>query len=145
LIFDIWHLKLKESVFKKTKQKLVSLKKLRKSFTLVEVIVAMVILMMIIGGMARIEISNIRLADSGKKQLQATGLARGALNSVRTIRDTNILKSDPDTFAGIDKPVSPAPPAIKHLVEASSQWSLQNGNTTQTIDGTTYTVEITIQ
>ena len=124
------------------------------SFTLVEVLVAMIILMMLIGGMVRIEISNIRLADSGKKQLQAAGLARGGLNLVRTIRDTNILTTNPNIFDGITVLTPPTVPTTpQYLKKTGDTWSLTTTSTEGTyyrlgnntpIDGTTYTVEVTI-
>lgn len=125
--------------------------KKRNSFTLVEILVALAILMLLVGSMAGIEISNIKLADSGKRQLQATGLARGALNLVRTIRDTNVLqrKIGNAVFDGLT-----ADGVTKYLNEkADHTWELTTNpaattyyplNNTNPLDGTTYTVEVTV-
>lgn len=126
------------------KYQMKKLKSKRASFTLVEVLVSMVILMMLIGGMVRIEISNTRLADSGKKQLQATGLARGQLNLVRTIRDFNILNGI-SVFDEMDLPDPPtSQPNIKHLYEINGRQILERSSTSKSIDGTDYTIEITV-
>lgn len=126
----------------------------RASFTLVEVLVAMAILMMLIGAMVGIEVTNIRLADSGKKQLQATGLARGALNLVRTIRDTNILNGRA-AFTGPEASppysLDSASATKKYLKKTGNTWSLTTVTSPaptyyqKTLDGTTYTVEVTVE
>lgn len=119
----------------------------RKSFTLVEVLVAVAILMLMIGATIGVEVASIKVADTGKRQLQATGLARGALNLVRTIRDTNILNSR-SAFKSID---ITAPDVIKYLNEDTENhtWSLSDDiNSTykvQTLDGTEYTIEVTVE
>jgi len=121
----------------------------RKSFTLVEILVSLAILMMLVGAMVNIEVSNIKLADSGKRQLQATGLARGALNLTRTIRDTSILQNPTgDPFANVPTGTP------QYLKKTGDTWSLTTTPTAATyyppnninpLDGTVYTVEITVE
>lgn len=60
---------------------------MRRAFTLVEVLVAVVILVLVIGAITAVESGNIKTSTSGKFQVQANGLAVGATNIVKQIAD----------------------------------------------------------
>lgn len=62
-------------------------------FTLVEVLIAMVILVAIIGAVTMIESKNISFSSSSKYQTQANGLAAEGLNVVKQIADKNKLEN----------------------------------------------------
>jgi prepilin-type N-terminal cleavage/methylation domain-containing protein len=64
---------------------------IRRGFTLVEVLVAMVILVLIIGAVTLIESKNINFSASSKFQTQANGVATEGLNIVKSIADQNKL------------------------------------------------------
>lgn len=93
-------------------------------FTLVEVLIAMVILVSIIGAVTLIESKNISFSSSGKYQTQANGLAAEGLNVIKQIADENKLNpggvgtgdctdpSDPDScdpgYYYLDESVNPS-------------------------------------
>jgi prepilin-type N-terminal cleavage/methylation domain-containing protein len=61
-------------------------------FTLVEVLVAVVILVVVIGGVTALESGNIKTGTSGKFNIQANGLAQEGANIVKSLDDnTNKL------------------------------------------------------
>jgi len=65
----------------------------KSGFTLVEVLIAMVILVVIIGAVTLIEQKNIGFSSSGKYQTQANGLAAEGLNVIKQIADEKNLGS----------------------------------------------------
>lgn len=62
-----------------------------KGFTLVEVLIAVVILALVIGAAAMAESLNIRTGGTNKRQLEALGLAQQGLNLSKSIGDNDKL------------------------------------------------------
>jgi prepilin-type N-terminal cleavage/methylation domain-containing protein len=81
----------------------------RKGFTLIEVLVSIVILVVVIGGIVALESGNIKTGTSSKFNIQANGLGQEAMNIVKGIGDKVKLGStEPATIA--DKCVDPNNP-----------------------------------
>ena len=59
----------------------------RRGFTLIEVLVSIVILVVVIGGIVALEVGNIRTGTSSKFVLQANGLGQEGMNLVKAIGD----------------------------------------------------------
>lgn len=64
---------------------------MRRSFTLVEVLIGALILALVIGAVSAIEASHIKTSTQGKRQLEALGLAQQGLNLSKSINDSNKL------------------------------------------------------
>ncbi|AKM81890.1 TPA: prepilin-type cleavage/methylation domain-containing protein [Candidatus Berkelbacteria bacterium] len=64
-----------------------------KGFTLVELLVAIGILLLVLGGAVGVEVLNIRLAAYTKHQQTATNIAEGQINKVKSARDAKLLGS----------------------------------------------------
>lgn len=143
--------------------------KFRKSFTLIEVLISVTVLTLVVGAMFTVELMNLKIADTSGHQLEATGLARSALNLVKSIRDENILTSS-DTFTGIEKKTDASGNNIPQYLNlnSSGKWELnttpatssfatetldehpggtedRDGNPIPAYSGTTYTIEITVE
>lgn len=84
------------SLFLKTKHYKLTTKK---GFTLVEVLVSIVILVVVIGGIVALESGNIKTGTSSKYNLQANGLGQQTFNAVKSIGDK--IKLDNTTPAPI--------------------------------------------
>lgn len=67
---------------------------IKKAFTLIEVLVAVGILALVIGGAASIEVQNIKSSSSNKRQVEALGLAQQGLNLTKSVNDTDKLNPD---------------------------------------------------
>lgn len=70
-----------------------------RSFTLVEVLVALFIILLVIGAASGIEVSYMRLGDSTRHTIQANSIAQEGLDLVKLIRDKN-LTNNVNSFLG---------------------------------------------
>lgn len=61
--------------------------KKRFAFTLVEVLIAVVILVIVIGGFIAVETGNIKVGTSSKYNVQANGLGQEGINIVKSLSD----------------------------------------------------------
>lgn len=79
----------------------------RRGFTLIEVLVSIVILVVVIGGVVALESGNIKTGTSSKFSIQANGVGQQAFNMVKSLGDRvklegshgNVCK-DPNVLAG---------------------------------------------
>ncbi len=63
----------------------------KKAFTLIEVLIATVILVVVIGAIVAVETGNIKLGSSSKYKLQANGVGQAAINTVKSIGETTLV------------------------------------------------------
>ena len=63
----------------------------KKGFTLVEVLVATVILVIVIGAVTAVETSNIKIDSSNKYQIQANGVGQEGVAILRSLNDAKAL------------------------------------------------------
>lgn len=70
----------------------------RRAFTLVEVLVATVILVIVIGGFASVETANIKTGTSSKYTIQANALDQQDMNIVKSIIDKAKLTGSVSNF-----------------------------------------------
>lgn len=114
----------------------------RRGFTLIEILIASVILAMVFGATALVEKQSLGSGSYNQHKLQAVGLAQEGINLTRSIRDTNLLKGDPawTNLIGTD-------PAISYMLEPDGTgWKLVTvGTQTISINGVDYTRYIYVE
>jgi len=66
---------------------------MKKAFTLIEVLVAVVILAAVIGAAAAVEVKNTRSSSTNKRQIEALGLAQEGLSGTKAVKDTDKLNN----------------------------------------------------
>ena len=122
-----------------------------RGFTLIEVLIATMLLAMIVGAAALIEKQNLGSGSYNKHKLQATGLAQEGLNLVRSIRDTNLVNSESDVWKDMGESSPVIPPLHYRLDKPAGKWVLNQVNPptvaedTFLLDGITYTRKIYIE
>lgn len=76
--------------------------KLKKGFTLIETLIAVFLLVMAVAGPLTIASRSLSIAVVAKDKITAYYLAQDAIEYVRWIRDTNLLKGEASWSAGFD-------------------------------------------
>lgn len=115
----------------------------QRGFTLIEVLIATMLLAMIVGAAALIEKQNLHSGSYNKHKLQATGLAQEGLNLVRSIRDTNLVNSESDTWTGLNG--NDKNKAWQLQKDGTGKWSLIDGQQSIPQNGITYTRTINLE
>ncbi|MEK7143092.1 MAG: prepilin-type N-terminal cleavage/methylation domain-containing protein [Patescibacteria group bacterium] len=99
-----------------------------RGFTLIEVLLAAMILVVAIGAGVAVEKGSIKSGVLTRHRTQAVGLAQEGQNLVRSIRDSSILSSDPNIWVNLggDNPSSPSYKLQEDII--NHKWSLVDGN-----------------
>lgn len=116
----------------------------QKGFTLVEVLVAVGILVMLIGGAVKMDSFSVWTSSSNRYKTQAIGLAQEGINAVRAIRDQNLL-SDKEPFKDFPSECINTNTPCKVVEENNGTWKLYLGSDLDNLNGKDFTREITIE
>jgi len=101
---------------------------MKKAFTLVEVLIATVILVIVIGAVTAVESTNIKIDSSNKYQIQANGVGQEGVATVRSLIDAHTLDdSKPDITSK----------SGSYYIDSSNQLQKCKSTTTASVNGQT--------
>lgn len=104
-------------------------------FSLVEVLVALMILIMVVAAIASLSVGVIRTSQISKQEIQAYGYAQEQLELAKQIRNTNLIDQDKSTTwkTGLNS-------GVYYLKNDGLDWELRAGkdNVQSTVNKTRY-------